>query len=91
MESSSCVKKSNGFNNQNNNVHVQYTSFSLPSLFDYDVKIPNVTFYREYNQVNDEILLPFLNLKMVLRNQLPESSPTFDRVNAVGSYNGNHD
>ena len=71
MESSWCVKKSNGFNNQNNNVHVQYTSFSLPSLFDYDVKIPNVTFYREYNQVNDEILFPFLNLNMVLRNSTP--------------------
>ena len=45
--------------------------FSLPSLFDYDVKIPNVTFYREYNQVNDEILFPFLNLNMVLRNSTP--------------------
>ena len=71
---------------------MQYTSFSLPSLFDYDVKIPNVTFYTEYNQVNDEILFPFLNLNMVLRNSTPaESSPTFDRVNAVGSNNGNQD
>ena len=71
MKSSKYVKKSNGFNNQNNNVHVQYTSLSLPSLFDYDVKIPNVKFYREYNQVNDEILFPFLNLNMVLRNSTP--------------------
>ena len=50
---------------------MQYTSFSLPSLFDYDVKIPNVTFYREYNQVNDEILFSFLNLNLVLRNSTP--------------------
>ena len=73
MESSWYVKKSNGFNNQNNNVHVQYTSsyMSLPSLFDYDVKIPDVKFYREYDQVKDEILFPFLNLNMVLRNSTP--------------------
>ena len=39
-------QKSNGFNNQNNNVHVQNTSsyMSLPSLFDYDVEILNVKF-----------------------------------------------
>ena len=41
------------------------------NTFHYDVKIRNVTFYREYNQVNDEILFPFLNLNMVLRNSTP--------------------
>ena len=41
---------------------------SLPSLHDYNVKMPNFTMYRGKYTSDDEISSLFLNLDMVLRN-----------------------
>ena len=47
-------------------VHHALLYISLPSLHDYDVKMPNFKLYRG----DDEISSLFLNLDMVLRNSL---------------------
>ena len=39
---------------------------SLPSLLDYDVKMPNFTFFGERKQAQDECFFFFLNLSVVL-------------------------
>ena len=52
-------------------LHVQHTFLyiSLPSLHDYEMKMPNFTFYRGRQETShDEIFLLFLNLDVVLRN-----------------------
>ena len=45
-------------------VHHAFLYISLPSLHDYDVKMPNFTMYTS----DDEISSLFLNLDMILRN-----------------------
>ena len=50
-----------------------FCTFHLPSLHDYNVKMPNCTFYggRKLVTSDDEIFLLFMNLHMVLRNSTP--------------------
>ena len=48
-------------------VHHAFLYISLPSLHDYDVKMPNFTMYRKYKS-DDEISSLFLTVNMVLRN-----------------------
>ena len=65
----------NRFNEQNKTLHVHHAFLyiSLPSLHDYNVKMPNCTFYggRKLVTSDDEIFLLFVNLHMVLRNSTP--------------------
>ena len=61
-------------------VHHAFLYISLPSLHDYDVKMPNFTLYRGSKQSDNEISSLFLNLDMVLRNSFWEGSLTFDKV-----------
>ena len=50
-------------------VHHAFLYISLPSLHDYDVKMPNFTLHRGRKYTSDdEISSLFLNLDMVLRN-----------------------
>ena len=50
-------------------VHLAFLYISLPSLHDYDVKMPNFTWYRGKKHISDDqIFSLFLNLDMVLRN-----------------------
>ena len=54
-------------------VHHAFLYISLPSLHDYNVKMPNCSFYggRKLVTSDDEIFLLFMNLHMVLRNSTP--------------------
>ena len=48
--------------------HLPFLYISLPSLHDYDVKMPNFTLYRGRTYTSDDELFSlFLNLEMVLR------------------------
>ena len=50
-------------------VHLAFLYISLPSLHDYDVKMPNFTLYRGRKYTSDdEFFSLFLNLDMFLRN-----------------------
>ena len=49
-------------------VHHAFLYISLPSLHDYDVKMPNFPMYRGSTQATRKFPLLFLNLSMVLRN-----------------------
>ena len=53
-------------------VHHAFLYISLPSLYDYDVKMSNFTLYRGKYTSDDEISSLFLNLDMVLRNSTLE-------------------
>ena len=61
-------KKAIGFFSKTTILHVHHAFLyiSLPSLHDYDVKMPNFKLYRG----DDKISSLFLNLDMVLRNSL---------------------
>ena len=54
-------QKSNRFGNQNNDFAraSRFLYISLPSLHDYDVKMPNLTFYRESTQATTKFPLRF--------------------------------
>ena len=56
-------------------VHYAFLYISLPSLLDFDVKIPNFTFYKLRRNY------PFLFKHRCNKFFLKESSPTFDKVN----------
>ena len=61
-------QKSNSFNNENNSFpHHAFLYFSLPSVHDYAVKMPNFTFYGGSTQARMKFSL-FLKLDMVHRN-----------------------
>ena len=47
-------------------VHHVFLYISLPSLHDYDVKMPSFTLYKGSKQVTTKFLSLFLNLDMVL-------------------------
>ena len=57
------VKKAIGLISKTTILHVHHTILyiSLPSLHDYDVKVPNVTFHRESTQATTKFLLYFWN------------------------------
>ena len=61
--------------------HQTFLYISMPFLLDYDVKLPNSTFYgvrkkaKKYAN-NEKILFWILSLGI----QLQEGSPTFDKV-----------
>ena len=55
-------------------MHHAFLLISLPTLHDYDVKMPNFTMTEEVHKQRPNFLL-FLNLGMVLRNSTFEGSP----------------
>ena len=69
------VKKTIGLMSKTKTLHVHHAFLyiSLPSLHDYNVKMPNCSFYggRKLVTSDDEIFLLFMNLHMVLRNSTP--------------------
>ena len=75
-------KKAIGLDRQNSNF-VRASLFlyiSLPSLHDYNVKVPKFTFCRrrEHN-----FLFLFLNFDTVLQNSTLKKLPTFDESNGM--------
>ena len=69
------VKKTIGLMSKTKTLHVHHAFLyiSLPSLHDYNVKMPNCTFYggRKLVTSDDEVFLLFMNLHVVLRNSTP--------------------
>jgi len=65
-------KKAIGLISKTNTLHVYLTFLyiSLPSLKNYDVKMPNFTFYGEHKS-DDELFFPFLNLSPVPKKSTP--------------------
>ena len=61
-------------------VHHAVLYISLPSLHDYDVKMPNYTMYRGRAQATTKFPLSFLTWMWFLGIQLLEGLPTFDQV-----------
>ena len=62
---------------------ILFCTFLFRHLHDYDVKMPNFTFYGVRNQANTKFSFSFWTSILFLRSQLPESSPTFDNVNEL--------
>ena len=64
--------KAIGLISKTNTLHVHHTFLyiSLPSLKNYDVKMPNFTFYGEHKS-DDELLFLFLNLSPVPEKSTP--------------------
>ena len=56
---------------------------AFPSPHDYDVKMPNFTFYGVRKQANTKFSFSFWTSILFLRIQLPQSSPTFDNVSEL--------
>ena len=65
-------KKAIGLISKTTNLHVHHTFLyiSLPSLKNYDVQIPNLTFYGEHKS-DDELFFLFLNLSPVPKESTP--------------------
>ena len=63
-------------------LHVQHAFLyiSLSSLHDYDVQMPNYSFYRGHKEVTTKFYFAFWNWIWFLGIQHWESSPTFDKV-----------
>ena len=61
-------------------VHHAFLYISLPSLHDYDVKMPNFTMYRGSTQATSKFPLSFWTWIWFLGIQLLEGSPSFDKV-----------
>ena len=61
------VKKTIGLISKTTTSHVHHSLLyiSFPFLHDYDVKMPNFTFYGGRKQINDEMLFLFLSLNML--------------------------
>ena len=78
------VIKSNRLKTQTTTQHVQQTFMyiSLPSLPDYNVKMPNFTYYGGRTQATTKFS-SFLMMNIVLRSQLQESSLTVDLVSTL--------
>ena len=69
-------------------MHTQHTThfflyIPLPSLHDYDVKMPNVTFYEGRKQASTKFSFSFWTWIWFLVIQLQETSPTFDKVSEL--------
>ena len=47
-------------------MHHAFLYVSLPSLHDYDVKLPNFTFYGGHEHIDNHFLFVFVNLDTVL-------------------------
>ena len=73
-------QKSNGLSSKTTTLHVHHAFLyiSLPSLHDYDGKMPDFTLYGGEWRSDDEFFVLFLNLSAVPKKQLSENSPTFD-------------
>ena len=52
-------------------VHHVFLYISLPFLYDFGLKMPNLKFHRGRKQAHDEVLFPLLNLDIFLRNLTP--------------------
>ena len=67
------------------NVHHAFLYISLPSVHDYNLKMPNFTFFlwRTRTQDNDFVFL-FLNFDTVFHNKLLQKKlATFDELNKM--------
>ena len=64
-------------------VHHAFLYFSLPSLHDYDVKIPNFPMYTGSTQATKKFPLSFWTWIWFLGIQLWEGSSTFDKVSEL--------
>ena len=59
-------------------MHHAFLSISEPSLHDYDVKVPNFTFFLRTVTQDDNFVFLFFNFDEVLQNSNPKKLPTFD-------------
>ena len=76
-------QKSNTLNRQKNNCACFFHAFlyiSLPSLHDYDVKMPNITFYRGRKQATTKFSFFIWTWIWLFGIRLRESSLAFDKV-----------
>ena len=75
-------QKSNWINKLYNTDHESRKNISLPSLHNYDMKMPNfTTFYKRHNQAISRFSFSFWTWIWFLGiHHLQESSPTFDNV-----------
>ena len=66
-------KNAVGLISKTTTLHVHYTFFAdyLPSLHDYDVKMPNFTFYGGSKQATTNFFLLSLNLSAVPKKSTP--------------------
>ena len=63
-------------------MHHAFLYISLPLPHDYDVKMPNFTFYGGRKQAITKVFC-FTELEFFLGDLTQESSPTFDKVNEL--------
>ena len=61
-------------------VHHAFLYISFLFLHDYDVKMPNFTFYGGRKQATTKLYFSFWAWPWILEIQLQEGSPTFDKV-----------
>ena len=61
-------------------VHHAFLQISLPSLYDYDVKMPHFTLYRGSIQATTKFPLSFCTWMWFLGIQLQDGSSTFEKV-----------
>ena len=68
------VKIAIGLDWQNNNLygHHAFSHISMPSLHDYNVKVPNFRFYRGPVTQDNNFLFLYLNFDTVLQNSTPK-------------------
>ena len=66
-------------------LHVQHVFLyiSLPSLHDYDGKMPNFTFYGGHKQATAKFSFPFWTWIWFLGIQLKNTSLVFDKLNEL--------
>ena len=74
--------KATGLYWQNNNSARASRFFSLPSMHDYDVKMPNFTFCGGHEQKTTFFFVSY-NLTQSFRIQLQKNLPTFDELNEM--------
>ena len=76
------VKNTIGLISTTTTSHVHHTFLHISFLFlhDYDVKMPNFTFYGGRKQATTKFYFSYCTWIWCLGNQLQEGSPTFDKV-----------
>ena len=79
------VKTATGLLNETSSlrVHDAFLYISLPLLHDYDVKMPNFTFYGGRKRATGKFSCLFLNLSRSPRNQRQGNLPTLDIFNEL--------
>ena len=79
------LKKATGLISKTTTLHVHHASLCifLPSLYDYDVKIPTFMLYRGCKQATTKFSFSVLLWIRLLAIQLQEGSHTFDKVSEL--------